>query len=150
MERMHIISLAIKASILSSVVFLLGCDPGYTSHYRLRNLTTSTIKYSLYWREHNLYNYTGALGIDEDQEILSESSIGVANNGFEFWAESLFVNDSVRIIPCDTAMFITNYESDVEGVYTLVLTDSLIQHHEALKEQFKDSIFDCFQGYWDE
>lgn len=139
--------LIIIAALVSLVLFE-GCEPGYESRYRLRNSTSASCTYTLYWRQSKLYRYSGTLNIDEVKKISTVGGIGNASNEFQFWAESLFVNDSTRIIPCDTAMFITNNEDNSEGDYTLILTDSLIMFHKKLEEEYGDSIFNCFEGYW--
>lgn len=134
--------------LLFVLVLMSGCDPSATEHYRFRNETSSSIKYKLYWRSHNLYEYTDSLESQEEREVLSNDIMGFSNNEFMCWAETLYVNDSIRIIPCDITMFITNNEDDAEGTYTLIFTDSLLKRHMDLESKYGDSIFDCYNGYW--
>ena len=130
------------------IILLTGCEPGYENRYRIRNSTTESCEYTLYWRNEALHRYSGTLKVDAEKIISKEAGLGNAYNGFQFWAETLFVNDSIRIIPCDTAMFITNSEDNSDGDYTLILTDSLIKYHKKLVQEYGDSIYNCFEGYW--
>ena len=136
--------IAILFTIFNTVIFM-GCDPGYNCDYYLENDTKDTIAYKLYWRSHDLYKKTGKIPNGKSLLIASNGGLGFARNEFLWRAESLYINDSIRINTCDTAMFVTNEETDPYGKYTLVLTDSLIAYHQKIRDSLESIGYDCYR-----
>ncbi len=122
----------------------ISCDPGYNCDYYLANNTEDTIAYKLYWRSHELYMKTGKIPNGKSVLIANNGGIGFADNEFLWWAETLFVNDSIRINTCDTAMFITNEETNSYGRYTMIITDSLIAYHQEIKDSLESNEYKCY------
>jgi hypothetical protein len=107
-------------------IFWFACDPGYDCEYYMNNGTSDTLRYTLYWRQHDLYKKEGFISPGERKLITEESGVGYASNGFPTWAENLFVNDSIRINVEDPSIYRKDVESQYHGVYTVLITDSLL------------------------
>ncbi|MCP4584250.1 MAG: hypothetical protein GY839_21770 [candidate division Zixibacteria bacterium] len=123
----------VKIIILSALflsvmgLYLLGCDPGYECDYYIKNQTSDSLSYKLYWRSHDLYQYDGTLETGERKYLIGEGSIGFAANMFDLKAESLFVNDTIRINVEDTTLYRTDKENKHYGKYTVIIKQEHIE-----------------------
>lgn len=137
-------------TILSLIsLCLLGCDPGYKVDYFIKNNLDTTITYRLNWGFHQTLFSDTVLKVSRIKMVTDED-LGRAVNLFQIDAQSFYINDTCRITPCDPGMFVTDEESDSYGSYTILLSDSLLNHHRELYEKHGDDIFDCYDSIWED
>lgn len=110
--------------LLSFILF--ACDPGYECDYYIENQASGSINYRFFWRYHDQFIFDGDLEPNEREFLTETRGIGIAHNEFLYLAESLFINDTIRINVKDTILYRADKVDDHYGEYTLIISQELI------------------------